>query len=54
MPSPLTATLVQSTILNAISNFLAQLIDQRKNTVSHTAQLYNRSDPTNRRKTHHV
>lgn len=34
MPSPLTATFVQSTILNAISNILAQLIDQRKNTVS--------------------
>ncbi|KAE8350913.1 hypothetical protein BDV28DRAFT_29228 [Aspergillus coremiiformis] len=29
-PSPLTVTLIQSTILNAISNILAQLIDQRK------------------------
>lgn len=35
MPSPLTVTFVQSTVLNAISNILAQLIDQRKNTVSH-------------------
>jgi hypothetical protein len=33
MPSPLTVTFVQSTVLNAISNILAQLIDQRKNTV---------------------
>jgi hypothetical protein len=33
MPSPLTVTFVQSTFLNAISNILAQLIDQRKNTV---------------------
>ncbi|KAB8227836.1 uncharacterized protein BDW43DRAFT_316440 [Aspergillus alliaceus] len=29
-PSPLTVTLIQSTILNAISNILAQLIDQHK------------------------
>jgi hypothetical protein len=33
MPSPLTVTFVQSTVLNAISNILAQLIDQCKNTV---------------------
>ncbi|KAJ5180030.1 hypothetical protein N7492_003240 [Penicillium capsulatum] len=32
MPSPLTVTFVQSTVLNAISNILAQLIDQRNNT----------------------
>ncbi|EAW08882.1 uncharacterized protein ACLA_098240 [Aspergillus clavatus NRRL 1] len=33
MPSsPLTTTLIQSTILNAISNILAQLIDQHQNT----------------------
>ncbi|RHZ55919.1 uncharacterized protein CDV56_101399 [Aspergillus thermomutatus] len=30
MPSPLTTTLIQSTILNAISNILAQIIDQHK------------------------
>ncbi|KAE8147305.1 hypothetical protein BDV25DRAFT_160662 [Aspergillus avenaceus] len=30
-PSPLTTTLIQSTILNAISNVLAQIIDQYKN-----------------------
>ncbi|BAE62733.1 unnamed protein product [Aspergillus oryzae RIB40] len=29
-PSPLTVTLIQSTILNAISNILAQLIDRHK------------------------
>ncbi|KAE8374792.1 hypothetical protein BDV26DRAFT_269274 [Aspergillus bertholletiae] len=29
-PSPLTATLIQSTVLNAISNILAQLIDQHR------------------------
>ncbi|KAJ6087931.1 hypothetical protein N7467_006845 [Penicillium canescens] len=29
MPSPLTVTFIQATILNAISNVLAQLIDQR-------------------------
>lgn len=29
----MTLTFVQSTVLNAISNILAQLIDQRKNTV---------------------
>lgn len=47
MPSPLTTTFVQSSILNAISNILAQLIDQRKNTVSHLQhQLYSRSDQT--------
>lgn len=34
MPSPLTVTFVQSTVLNAISNILAQLIDQRNNTVT--------------------
>lgn len=33
MSSPLTVTFVQSAILNAIANILAQLIDQRKNTV---------------------
>jgi hypothetical protein len=33
MPSPLTVTLVQLTVLNTISNILAQLIDKRKNTV---------------------
>ncbi|KAE8157396.1 hypothetical protein BDV40DRAFT_278468 [Aspergillus tamarii] len=32
-PSPLTVTLIQSTILNAISNVLAQLIDQYKENV---------------------
>ncbi|KAJ5339327.1 hypothetical protein N7541_011277 [Penicillium brevicompactum] len=31
MPSALTVTFVQATILNAISNILAQLIDQRNN-----------------------
>ncbi|KAJ5143535.1 uncharacterized protein N7515_002322 [Penicillium bovifimosum] len=31
MPSPLLATFVQATALNAISNVLAQLIDQRNN-----------------------
>ncbi|CDM27326.1 hypothetical protein DTO013E5_4458 [Penicillium roqueforti] len=31
MPSPLLVTFVQATILNAISNVLAQLIDQRNN-----------------------
>lgn len=30
MLSPLTITLIQSTILNALANFLAQLIDQYK------------------------
>lgn len=34
MPSALIVTFAQSTVLNAISNLLAQLIDQRKNTVS--------------------
>jgi len=34
MPSALTITFVQSTVLNAISNILAQLIDQRNNTVN--------------------
>lgn len=33
MPSALTVTFVQSSVLNAISNILAQLIDQRNNTV---------------------
>jgi hypothetical protein len=33
MPSALTVTFVQSTVLNALSNILAQLIDQRNNTV---------------------
>lgn len=33
MPSPLLVTFVQATILNAISNVLAQLIDQRNNKV---------------------
>lgn len=33
MPSALTVTFVQATILNAISNILAQLIDQRNNKV---------------------
>lgn len=33
MPSALTVTFVQATILNAISNVLAQLIDQRNNKV---------------------
>ncbi|KAJ5889399.1 hypothetical protein N7504_010209 [Penicillium tannophilum] len=32
MLSPLTVTFVQSTFLNALSNILAQLIDQRNNT----------------------
>ncbi|KAJ5764606.1 hypothetical protein N7533_003287 [Penicillium manginii] len=32
MPSALTVTFVQSTLLNALSNILAQLIDQRNNT----------------------
>lgn len=32
-PSPLTVTLIQSTILNAISNILAQLIDRHKENV---------------------
>ncbi|CAI7630670.1 unnamed protein product [Penicillium pancosmium] len=32
MPSALTVTFVQSTVLNALSNILAQLIDQRNNT----------------------
>ncbi|CAI7650250.1 unnamed protein product [Penicillium glandicola] len=31
MPSPLIVTFVQATVLNAISNILAQLIDQRNN-----------------------
>jgi hypothetical protein len=33
MPSALTVTFVQSTILNAIANICAQLIDQRKSPV---------------------
>lgn len=33
MTSPLIVTFVQATILNAISNILAQLIDQRNNKV---------------------
>lgn len=33
MPSALTVTFVQSTILNAIANILAQLIDQRNSAV---------------------
>lgn len=33
MPSQLTVTIVQSTVLNAISNILAQLIDQRNKSV---------------------
>ncbi|KAJ9490810.1 hypothetical protein VN97_g2431 [Penicillium thymicola] len=33
MPSPLTVTFVQPTVLNIIPNILAQLIDQRKSTV---------------------
>lgn len=33
MPSALTVTFVQATILNAISNVLAQLIDQRNSKV---------------------
>ena len=33
MPSQLTVTFVQSTVLNALSNILAQLIDQRNKTV---------------------
>lgn len=33
MPSALTVTFVQATILNAISNVIAQLIDQRHNKV---------------------
>lgn len=33
MPSQLAVTLVQSTVLNAVSNILAQLIDQRNKTV---------------------
>jgi hypothetical protein len=33
MTSPLIVTFVQATILNAISNVLAQLIDQRNNKV---------------------
>ncbi|KAJ5110188.1 hypothetical protein N7532_002833 [Penicillium argentinense] len=36
MPSALTVTFVQSTVLNAISNILAQLIDQRNNTTPFT------------------
>lgn len=34
MPSALTVTFVQSTVLNALSNILAQLINQRNNTVN--------------------
>lgn len=44
MPSALIVTFAQSTVLNAISNLLAQLIDQRKNTVS------SRESPTKRPK----
>ncbi|KAJ5920173.1 hypothetical protein N7516_011031 [Penicillium verrucosum] len=36
MPSPLTVTSVQSTVLNIILNILAQPLDQRKNTVPST------------------
>ncbi|EPS28420.1 hypothetical protein POX_f07503 [Penicillium oxalicum] len=36
MPSALLVTFAQSTVLNAISNVLAQLIDQRKNTTPFT------------------
>ncbi|OOQ82869.1 putative peroxisomal membrane protein 2, pxmp2 [Penicillium brasilianum] len=36
MPSALIVTFAQSTVLNAISNLLAQLIDQRKNTTPFT------------------
>lgn len=36
MTSPLIVTFVQATILNAISNILAQLIDQRNNKVRTT------------------
>jgi hypothetical protein len=34
MPSPLTTTLIQSTLLNALSNILAQIIAQHKKDVS--------------------
>lgn len=36
MTSPLIVTFVQATILNAIANILAQLIDQRNNKVRTT------------------
>ncbi|KAJ5092604.1 hypothetical protein NUU61_007474 [Penicillium alfredii] len=39
MPFPLTVTFVQSTILNAVANILAQLIDQRKSTTPFTLNL---------------
>lgn len=40
MPSALLVTFAQSTVLNAISNVLAQLIDQRKDTVSRDWTLF--------------
>jgi protein Mpv17 len=45
MPSALTVTFVQATILNAISNVLAQLIDQRNSKVSQDEAL--ETNPTN-------
>ena len=44
MPSPLIVTFVQATILNAISNVLAQLIDQRNNKVRKLSMLYGRDN----------
>ena len=46
--SPLTVTFVQSTFLNALSNFLAQLIDQRNSTVSDSDSRQKRISPTNK------
>lgn len=40
MTSPLIVTFVQATILNAISNILAQLIDQRNNKVRTTNHVF--------------
>lgn len=40
MTSPLIVTFVQATILNAISNILAQLIDQRNNKVRTTNYVF--------------
>lgn len=43
MPSQLAVTIVQSTVLNAISNVLAQLIDQRNNSVRPPRSINKRS-----------
>ncbi|KAJ5595556.1 uncharacterized protein N7459_001764 [Penicillium hispanicum] len=50
MLSPLTLTIVQSTVLNAVSNILAQLIDQRNNTVKSSRPPRHPDTTTNEKK----